>query len=153
MENIFTNDSYYLLFIIFICFTNTSFAQKDFEKLTASSDSAYGYSAQNPLKLKNGNQGKSITRSQIFLSGLKTKDNQSLIYLFRATVNNPDYKEPKIKINNRFTGIPVGGKLGLLDKYVFVTSNTKDTVKLLVDIYSKRELMLPIGLKFEPKGN
>ena len=49
--------------------------------------------------------------------------------------------------------MPVGGNLGLLDKYVFVTSNTKDTVKLFVDIYSKGELMVPIGLKFEPKGN
>ena len=82
MENIFTNNSYHLLFTIFICFTNTSFAQKDFTKLTASSDSTFGYSAQNPLKLKNGNQEKSIMHSQIFLSGLKTKDNQSLTYLF-----------------------------------------------------------------------
>jgi hypothetical protein len=137
--------------LILLCFTNTSFGQKDFTKLMTSTDSSYGYSAQNPLKLKKGNQGKSIINSKKFLSGLITEDNQSLIYLFRATVGNPDYKEPKIKLNNRYTGMPLSGKLGLLDKYVFLTSNTKDTVKLFVDIYNKGTLMLPIGLRYEPK--
>lgn len=134
-----------------ICFANNSFGQKDFTKLDTSTDSSYGYSAQNPLKLKKGNQGKSIINSEKFLSGLTTQDNQSLTYLFRATVGNPTYKEPKIKLNNRYTGMPLNGKSGLLDKYVFLTSNTKDTVRLFVDIYNKGTLWLPMGLKYEQK--
>lgn len=149
MKNIIRNASFALFFATLLCLTNISFGQKDFTKLVTSTDSTYGYSAQNPLKLKKGNQGKSIVNSEKFLSGLKTENNQSLIYLFRATVSDPSYKEPKIRLNNRYTGMPISGKLGLLDKYVFMTSNSKDTVRLFVDIYNKGTLMLPIGLKYE----
>lgn len=153
MRNNLRNKSFILLFAVFICLANNSFGQQDFTKLETSTDSAYGYSAMNPLKLKKGNQGKSIINSEKFLSGLKTEDNQSLTYLFRATVSNPTYKEGKIRLTNRYTGMPMSGKLGLLDKYVFLTSNSKDTVRLFVDIYNKGTLMLPIGLKYEPKKN
>lgn len=148
MKNTIRNTSFILLFATLLCFSNISFGQNDFTKLVTSTDSSYGYSAQNPLRLKKGNQGKSIINSEKFLSGLKTEDNQSLIYLFRTTVSDPNYKEPKIKLNNRYTGMPLNGKLGILDRYVFLTSNTKDTVRLFVDIYNKGTLMLPIGLKY-----
>ena len=114
-------------------------------------DTTYGYTAQNALRLKKGNQEKSVAYYQKFLSGLKTHDNQSLELLFIATVNDPNYKQPAIKINNRFTGMPISGKLGLLDKYVFLTSNTKDTVKVFIDLYNKGTLRLPIGLKYEER--
>jgi hypothetical protein len=153
MKNILRNISFPLFFATLLCLTNISFGQKDFTKLVTSTDSTYGYSAQNPLKLKKGNQGKSIVNSEQFLSGLKTKDNQTLIYLFRATVSAPTYKEPKIRLNNRYTGMPISGKLGLLDKYVFLTSNSKDTVRLFVDIYNKGTLMVPVGLKYVKKHN
>lgn len=153
MKNIVRSTSFISLFAILLCFTNISFGQKDFTKLVTSTDSSYGYSAQNPLKLKKGNQGKSIINSENFLSGLETEDNQSLTYLFRATVSDPNYREPKIRLNNRYTGMPISGKLGLLDRYVFLTSNTKDTIRLFVDIYNKGTLMLPIGLKYEQKQN
>jgi len=143
--------SFILLFAAPICFTNSSFGQNDFTKLATSTDSSYGYSAENPLKTKKGNLVKSIINSENFLSGLKTEDNQSLIYLFRGTVSNPTYKEPKVRIYNRYTGVPLSGKSGLLDKYVFVTSNTRDTVRLFVDTYNKGTLLLPIGLKFEQR--
>jgi hypothetical protein len=146
---IITKPSFYILIVTFLISTIVSYGQKDFTKLIPSTDSSYGYTAQNPLKHKKGNQGKSITNSYSFLSGLKTQDNQTLTLLFRATANNPSYKEPAIKINDRQTGMPISGKLGLLDKYVFLTSNTKDTVILYVDIYNKGTLLLPIGLKYE----
>lgn len=136
-----------------LCIANISFGQKDFSKLETSTDSTYGYSVQNPLKLKRGNQGKSIINSEKFLSGLKTDDNQSLIYLSRATVGDPGYKEPKIRLYNRYTGVPISGKLGLLDRYVFLTSDSKDTIRLFVDVYNKGTLMLPIGLKYAQKQN
>jgi hypothetical protein len=49
--------------------------------------------------------------------------------------------------------LPISGKLGILDKYVFLTSVTRDTVILFVDIYNKGRLQLPVGLKYEQPGN
>jgi hypothetical protein len=126
-----------------------SYSQKDFSKLAVSTDTTYGYSAKNALKLKKGNQGKSLTNSYNFLEGLRTQDNQTLKLLYRSTIDDPNYKEPAIKINNRYTGMPISGKLGLLDKYVFLTSNKKDTVTLYVDVYNKGDLYIPVGLKYE----
>lgn len=152
MKNIVTQISFCILFGTLLFFVNTSYGQKDFTKLLNSTDSSYGYTAKNPLKLKKSNQGKSITNPYNFLSGLRTQDNQTLTLLFRATTDNPNYKEPAIKINNRYTRMPINGKLGLLDKYVFLTSNTKDTVTIFIDIYNKGTLLLPIGLKYgQPK--
>ncbi len=151
MKNITTPISVCLILGTLLLFANTSYGQKEFSKLFNSTNTSYGYTAQNALRLKKGNQGKSISYSYSFLSGLKTQDNQTLILLFRAIVNDPNYKEPAIKINNRFTGMPISGKLGLLDKYVFLTSNTKDTIRIFVDVYNKGTLMLPIGLKYEDR--
>lgn len=149
MKNISFKISPGILIVTLLISAKTSYGQKDFLSLPASTDSLYGYTARNPLKLKKGNQEKSIANANIFLSGLTTQDGQLLGLLFRATTSNPTYKEPAIKINNRYTGMPLNGKTGILDKYVFLTSNTKDTVTLYVDIYSKGELLLPIGLKYE----
>ena len=149
MKIIFYSPVYLLIFSTLIFSAKTIYGQKDFSKLTASTDSTFGYTDQNPLKLKKGNQGKSIDNSHKFLSGLKTLDNQTLTLLFRASKRNPNYKEPAIRIYDKQTGLPISGKLGLLDKYVFLTSNTKDTVTLYVDIYNNGDLFVPIGLKYE----
>ena len=153
MKSIFSKTSFCMPLAIFFFLATTSYGQKDFTKLLISTDSSYGYTAQNPLKQKKGNQGKSINNSYIFLSGLKTYDNQALKFLSRATIDNPNYKEPAIKINNRYTGMPISGKLGLLDRYVFLTANTKDTLTIFVDIYNKETLLLPIGLKYVKPQN
>ena len=134
---------------VLLLFAKLSFGQKDFSKLSVSLDSLYGYNDQNPIKLKKGNQKKSIDNTYKFLSGLKTTDNQSLKLLFRETVDNSNYIEPIINIRNKYDGMPINGKLPFLDKYVFLTSNTKDTLKLYVDIYNKGELLVPVGLKYE----
>ena len=136
-------------YFVFFFFGINSYGQNNFSKLLSSTDSTYGYTAINPLKLKKGNQQNSITNSIIFLKGLKTQDGQALTLLFRVSTSDPNYKEPAIRLQNRFTGLPVGGKLGILDKYVFLTSTKKDTVTLFVDIYNKGSLMLPIGLKYD----
>lgn len=124
-------------------------AQKDFAKLLPAADSSFGYTAENPVKLKKGNQEKSIENTHKFLGGLKTTDNQTLILLARSSVRNPGYKKPVIQITDRTTGMPLSGKLAMLDKCIFITSNTKDTVTLYVDIYNKGELFLPVGLKYD----
>ena len=151
MKIIFSKSVCFTLLATLIFSVTTVYGQKDFSKLTTSTDSTFGYTNLNPLKLKKGNQGKSIDNSYKFLAGLKTLDNQTLTLLFRATTGNPSHKEPAIRINNRFNGMPISGKLGLLDKYVFLTSNTKDTITLFVDIYNKGDLFLPVGLKYEQK--
>ena len=151
MKNILTHIPIFLFLGTLFLFTNASYGQKEFSKLVNSTDTSYGYTAQNALRLKKGNQEMSMAYSYNFLSGLKTQDNQTLTLLFRATVNDPNFKQSAIKINNRFTGMPISGKLGLLDKYVFLTSNTKDSVKVFIDIYNKGTLMLPIGLKYEER--
>ena len=148
MKNSFKKFSVCFLFAIIIDCVNTSFGQTNFVKLDTSPDSTYGYTAQNPLKLKKGNPQKSIDYSYSFLAGLKTKDDQALIYLSRFTTSSPGYKEPAIRLNNRFTGSP-SGKSGLLDNYFFLTSVTKDTINVFVDIYNKGTLMVPIGLKYQ----
>jgi len=151
MKVIFSNTPYSLIVATLIFCSTTVYGQKVFSKLGTSTDSTFGYTNLNPLKLKKGNQGKSIDNSQIFLAGLKTLDNQSLTFLFRSSEKDHSYKEPAIRINNRFNGMPISGKLGILDKYVFLTSITKDTVTLFVDIYNKGDLFLPVGLKYEQK--
>jgi hypothetical protein len=128
----------------------TSFGQKEFLRLQTSTDSSYGYTALNPLRLKKGNPHKSINYSHNFLMGLRTQDGQTLTFLSRTSTQNPNYKESYIDLSN--TGMPFGGDLGILDRYEFLTSNTKDTVALYVDIYNKGALQLPVGLKYEQKS-
>lgn len=113
-----------LLPALLLLMINTLWAQNDFSNLPNSIDSSYGYTAQNPLKLKKGNQEKSINKSYHFLSVLRTQDNQTLKLLFRSSMQDPNYKEPDIRLTNRFSGMPIG-KLGILDKYVFLTSIQK----------------------------
>lgn len=137
------------MFVMVIALTNTTYGQKNFEKLAPTKDSTFGYTDQNPLKLKKGNLGKSIDNSYRFLSGLKTVDNQTLTLISRKSVKNPKYKEPTIALNNRYTGMPLNSKNGVLDKYVLISSETKDTITLFIDIYNKGDLFLPAGLKFE----
>jgi len=82
------------------------------------------------------------------VKGLKTVDDQSLNFVSRHAVMDPNYKKPLIRLTNRYTGMPLNGKLGLLDMYVFVTSHTKDTITLYIDIYNKGQINLPIKLKW-----
>ena len=149
MKNVFPKTSFCLFFAIILVYANISFGQNNFIKLDNSTDSSYGFTAQNPLKLKKGNPEKSIDYSYSFLAGLKTQDDQALIFLSRFTTSSPTYKEPAIRLNNRFTGLPISGKSGLLDNYFFLTSVTKDTISVFVDIYNKGTLMVPIGLKYQ----
>jgi hypothetical protein len=137
------------LFLQLGLFSFLSYGQKEYNDLAISQDSTYGYTPENPLKLKKGNQEKSILHSRLFLNGLKTQDNQNLVLLARESGHNPNYKKPAIVITDRAPGLPLGGKLGILDKYIFLTSVKKDTISIFVDIYNKGKLMLPAGLKYE----
>jgi hypothetical protein len=93
--------------------------------------------------------GLSMANAYSYLVGLKTADNQSLRKIFRMSVLDPAYVKPVVQLQNRYTGMPINGKLGMLDKYTFLTSTTKDTVVLYIDIYNKSQLALPVGFKYE----
>ncbi len=97
--------------------------------------------------MKQGDIGKSIGLSKVFLRNLRTADDQSLQLLGRISISDPAYARPAIQLNNRYTGLPVSGKLGQLDVYVFkITAG--DTLRLFVDIYHKGPRLVPKGLKY-----
>jgi hypothetical protein len=120
-----------------------TFRQSDFSGLTFSTDSTYGYTNKNPLKMKKGNQQKNVGYSIDFLKSLRTHDDQKLELIQRFTVEDTNHVKPKTQLTNRYTGMPLSGKLGFLDRYHFVTSETRDTVTIYVDIYNKEELQIP----------
>lgn len=112
---------------------------QNFKKLSSSTDSTYGFTANNPLKMKNGDPGESIGHTKRFLNGLKTIDDQDLVLLGRGSMPDPNFKMGK---NFQL------GDGGILDRYSFVTSVTKDTIRIFVDIYHREKLKMPVGLKW-----
>jgi hypothetical protein len=125
------------LTISLIFLSSWCFGQPDFSDIPVSTDSTYGYTDTNPLKMKKGNPGKSIGYSYDFLSGLTTPDNRSLRFVQRSTVENPKNNEPKSNASSQ-----------QLDQYIFVTHDKKDTLTIYVDIYRKADLLIPLGLKY-----
>ena len=128
------------LALTFILISTWSFCQHDFSKIPEATDSTYGYTDTNPLEMKKGNPGKSIGYSYDFLSGLATPDDKLLKFVQRSTVTNP---------KNEKHAVPPGDKAQLLDRYIFVTHERKDTLIIYVDIYHKGDLRIPIGLKYK----
>jgi hypothetical protein len=126
-----------------------SHAQQPFRNLPNATDSTYGYSGMNPIRLRKGNTEKSILQQMNYLSGLTTADRQRLVLLSHSSVADPGSKEPFINVNDRFSKSPANASTRVLDKYVFLTADTKDTITLFIDIYNKGEVMLPVGLKYE----
>ena len=122
--------------------------QQSFLDLPNSSDSSFGYSITNPLNLKRGKKSKSIDYTVSFLKGLRTKDDQNLLLVQRTIAIDTNFKLSFFTPINRSTGLPLNGKTGILDKYVFVTSNTTDTVTIFVNIYRKERVEIPMGLKY-----
>ena len=115
-----------LLAFTFILISTWSFGQPDFSKIPKATDSTYGYTDTNPLKMKKGNPGRSIGYAYDFLSGLATPDDKDLKFVQRYAVENPKNKKVKSELNHR-----------QLDKYIFVTHQKKDTLTIYVDIYRK----------------
>lgn len=116
-------------------------AQKEIAALPAANDNSYGYTAANPVKLKKGNVEKSILHTMDYLAGLVTADNQALVLIKRSSVPAPGRSAA---VSERFGQ----AKSGILDKYVFVTATSKDTITLFVDIYNRSKTKIPAGLKY-----
>lgn len=138
------------IFTLVLIFTSArGCGQSDFSGITVSMDSTYGYTDENPLRLKKGNPGESIGHSYDFLHGLRTHDDQKLKFVKRITVDNPNYKRPNVQSKGPHTGTPIIEKGNKLDKYIFLTSGNKDTVIIYVDVHRRGDLKIPMGLMYK----
>jgi len=125
---------------------------KFFSGICTTQDPSYGYTPENPVTIKNGDLYKSIGSSYYYLSHLRTENGNKLMLVRRSSVENPNYRKPAVQLQNRYTGRPLSYGTGpLLDCYILVPENEKDTIKLYVNPYLKGEVRIPKGLKFEEK--
>jgi hypothetical protein len=123
---------------------------KFFASIEKAEDPSYGYSAENPVTIKNADLNNSIGASYYYLSRLRTEKGNKLELIQRFSIGNPNYKKPAIPLQNRFTGQPLNYGTGpLLDLYILKPINQNDTIKLYVNPYLKGKVKIPVGLKFE----
>ena len=123
---------------------------KFFANVTSTEDPSYGYTAENPITIKNADLNNSIGSAYYYLSKLRTEKGNKLQLVQRYSVDNPNYKEPAVPMTNRYTGQPLSYGTGpILDFYILVPENETDTVKIYINPYQKGEVKVPVGLKFE----
>jgi hypothetical protein len=129
------------------CAVNNS---KFFTLIEPSSDPTYGFTAENPVTIKNADLGNSINSCYYYLSRLRTQNDNKLLLIQRFSVGNPNYKKPAIPLQNRFTGQQLNYGTGpLLDLYIMRPENEMDTVKIYINPYLKGPIKIPVGFKFE----
>jgi hypothetical protein len=125
--------------------------QKFFKNLETSSDSTYGYTLGNPIKIRNFDFQNSINSSHYYIEHLLSKEKKKLKVISRKAISNPEFKEPLFK-NLIWTdsGNPVfNGKGPYIDLYTLLAGNEKDTVKIYVNSYVKSKVKIPVGLYFD----
>ena len=141
---------------------NYSLAQQ-FDALQNSTDNTYGYTPENPLKLKKGQPAKSTGYAIEFLAALETEDGQPLTLIKTSLVSDPRYDEPIKKIDYGaltvasgnlsplHAAVPIDNLVtkGILQEYVFKTEDNKNTIHLYIDIYHKDDLQIPSGLRIK----
>lgn len=123
---------------------------KFFSTTESTPDLSYGYTAENPVTIKNVDLNNSIGSSYYYLSRLRTEKGNKLQLIQRFSVKNPNYKKPAIGLQNRFTGEPISYGTGpILDLYILKPENELDTFKIYINPYLKGTVNIPRGLKFE----
>jgi len=123
---------------------------KFFSMIESTTDLSYGYSAENPVAIKNADLNNSIGSSYYYLSRLRTGKGNKLQLIQRFSVENPNYKKPAIALQNRYTGEPMSYGTGpILDLYILKPENESDTIKIYINPYLKGIVKIPSGLKFE----
>lgn len=148
--------------IAFLVF-NQGLSQR-FEGLPTSPEDTYGYTPENPLKLKKGQAARSTDHAISFLAALETEGGQSLTLIRTALVADPRYSEPIRKIDYGaltstvqsplHSAVPIDNVVtkGVLQEYVFQTADMQDTIHIFVDIYHKDDLQIPKGLRIKGGG-
>jgi len=123
---------------------------KFFSTVDSTTDLSYGYSAKNPVAIKNADLNNSIGSSYYYLSRLRTEKGNKLKLIQTYSVENPNYKKPAIALRNRYTGVPLSYGTGpLLDRYILKAENESDTIRIYINPYLKGIVKIPSGLKFE----
>lgn len=148
MRNLLKRLSYILvgLFLIGCTVSNLKF----FSIIEPTTDTSYGYTAENPVAIKNGDLNNSIGSTYYYLSHLRTQKGNKLQLIMRYSVGNPNYKKPALALQNRYTGEPLSyGSGPLLDLYIFKPENETDTIRIYVNPYLKGTVKIPSGLIFE----
>ena len=124
--------------------------QKFFSEIESATDETYGYTAENPVTIKNADLNHSIGSSYYFISRLRTENGNQLELINRYSVDNPNYEKPAIALQNRYTGESLNSGTGpLLDLYILKPENEPDTIELYINPYVKGTVKVPVGLTFE----
>src|SRR6056297_736060 len=80
---------------------------KFFSSVEPAIDTTYGYTAENPVTIKNADLNNSIGSSYCYLSRLRTEKGNRLQLIQRFSVENPNYQKPAVPLQNRYTGQPL----------------------------------------------
>jgi hypothetical protein len=122
---------------------------KFFSSIELTNDETYGYTAENPVTIKNADLYNSIGSSYYYLSRLRTEKGNKLQLIEKFSVNNPNYQKPPFPLQNRYTGQPLSYGTGpLLDLYILKPENETDTIRIYINPYLKGEIKVPNGLNF-----
>ena len=122
---------------------------KYFAGVTQTQDKTYGYTAENPILVKNADLDHSIATSYYYISHLRTAAGNKLTLLKRTAVYNPQYKKPEVELVNRYTGMPINSNARIVDLYLLKPENEPDTIKLYINPYKKGKIFIPAGLTFK----
>lgn len=145
-----------------ILILNHCLAQR-FDEVPEAIDKTYGYTPENPLKLKKGQPARSTDYAITFLANLETEEGQPLILVKTSLVSDPKYAEPvRIVDYGALTvasgvqsplhaAVPIDNVVtkGILQEYTFKTPDNKNTFHLYVDIYHRDDLQIPGGLRLK----
>ena len=130
-----SNRYFKLTTFIIITLTMTGCAisnPKFFSNVEQSTDPTYGYTAENPIKIKNADLSNSINSSYYYLSRLRTYRGNKLNLIIQIATQNPK-----------------SHKFSIIDKYLLKPENEVDTIRIYIDPYSKGVVKIPYGLTFE----
>jgi hypothetical protein len=97
-------------------------------------DDSYGYSQNNPIEVGGALQQEGPLNERRFLNGLMGPENQPISYYRQGSCCV--FKTP-----NGFSGT------GLLDVYIVLWNDQRDSVSLYINMYDEGELFVPVGLK------
>ncbi len=99
-----------------------------------STDSSYGYTKENPIKVGGFDSGPANERA--YLNSLTGPNGEELSFNRRGSCCHFDTKNS-----------PLG--MGALDIYKVTFKGKNDTVTLYINMYDKAKLYAPIGFKFK----
>lgn len=122
-----------LLFVTGAVLNNTAKAQNNSaDTLKATTDSTYGYTEENPVKVGGFNEKSGPAKERAFLNALLGPDGQELTY--KRLGSCCPFETP-----NGIAGY------GLLDMYEIEYEGLKEPIILYLNMYDSEELYVPVG--------